>query len=448
MGKEEVFWNENEEPPSEPGGGLNLLRFPASSQLPQMESRVSVSPAFDGVHTPSATLASTPRGRIRIVSRQYISSSRTDAFRQQFYSEVSDAQWNSWHWQLQHRIKDLAGLKRLFNLSENELHAIETHHGSLPSSITPYYASLVDRNDPTSAIRRTVIKVNDENLFTSGEAADPLHEDADTPVPGLVHRYPDRVLFLVTGVCPVYCRYCTRSRMVGSKGGEYKFNVKQWESALDYIRRHSEIRDVLLSGGDPLTIGDEKLEWLLSRLRAISHVQIIRIGTKSPVVLPQRITTGLLRVIKKYHPVWMSIHFTHPDELTPEVADACARLANAGIPLGSQTVLLKGINDTIETMTSLYQGLLKNRVKPYYLYQCDPVAGTSHFRTPVVKGLEIISGLRGFTSGYAVPHYVIDAPGGGGKIPLLPDSVVGREDGHLLLKNFEGNIYQYPDSEF
>ncbi|MBN2527192.1 MAG: KamA family radical SAM protein [Deltaproteobacteria bacterium] len=388
-----------------------------------------------------------PSSRLRLVSERPGMSQRAEMFRATYYPEVTDSQWNSWHWQLQNRIKDLAGLNRILNLSQNEFDAIQNHQGALPSSVTPYYASLIDRDDPAQAIRRTVIKVTEENTCTPGESDDPLHEDADTPVPGLVHRYPDRVLFLVTGICPVYCRYCTRSRMVGSKGGEYKFNVKQWESALAYIRQHSEIRDVLLSGGDPLTINDDKLDWLLSNLRAIPHVEIIRIGTKSPVVLPQRITSGLLRVIKKHHPVWMSIHFTHPDELTPEVADACARLANAGIPLGSQTVLLKGINDNVETMKSLYQGLLKNRVKPYYLYQCDPVAGSAHFRTPVAKGLEIISGLRGFTSGYAVPHYVIDAPGGGGKIPLLPDSVAGREDGHLLLRNFEGKIFRYPDFE-
>ncbi len=233
--------------------------------------------------------------------------------------------------------------------------------------------------------------------------------------------------------------------MVGNQGGEYRFSLNQWEGALEYIRQHTEIRDVLLSGGDPLTLSDEKLEWLISRLRAIPHVEFIRIGTKVPVVLPQRITSGLLKVIKKYHPVWMSIHFTHPDELTPEVNESCSKLANAGIPLGSQTVLLKGINDNVDTMKKLFQGLLKNRVKPYYLYQCDPVAGSSHFRTSVAKGLEIIAGLRGFTTGYAIPHYVIDAPGGGGKIPILPDSVVGHTAENILLRNFEGNVYKYPD---
>ncbi|MBN2714281.1 MAG: KamA family radical SAM protein [Deltaproteobacteria bacterium] len=396
-------------------------------------------------HSPDTNLSEYKKKTLAAVAKQYVLGPKTEAFRKTYYPEVTDVQWNSWYWQLQNRIKDLAGLQRIVKLSQSELEAISSHRGPLPASVTPYYASLIDAENPDQPIRRTVIKVTEENRLTQGESEDPLHEDADSPVPGLVHRYPDRVLFLVTGFCSVYCRYCTRSRMVGNKGGEYKFNLNQWEGALAYIREHPEIRDVLLSGGDPLTLSDEKLEWLLSRLRAISHVEIIRIGTKVPAVLPQRINSGLLRVLKKYHPLWMSIHFTHPDELTPEVAEACTRLANAGIPLGSQTVLLKGVNDNVETMKSLYHGLLKNRVKPYYLYQCDPVAGTAHFRTTVDKGLEIIAGLRGFTSGYAVPHYVIDAPGGGGKIPLIPHSFAGRENENLLLRNFEGNIYRYPD---
>ncbi|MBN2342263.1 MAG: KamA family radical SAM protein [Deltaproteobacteria bacterium] len=446
MGKE-VFLEEKEEPPSGADSVANVLNFPVPEQLQQPDSIFSVA-SPENCESNSLGCGSTSNSnRIRIVSRQYQSGKRTNIFRQHFYPEITDTQWNSWQWQLQNRIKDLTGLSRLFNLSENEFTAIQNHSGSLPSSVTPYYASLIDRNDPSQAIRRTVIKVGEENTCTTGESDDPLHEDNDSPVQGIVHRYPDRVLFLVTGTCLVYCRYCTRSRMVGSKGGEYKFNVNQWERGIEYIRQHNEIRDVLLSGGDPLTIGDDKLDWLLSRLRAIPHVEIIRIGTKSPVVLPQRITSGLVRMLKKHHPVWMSIHFTHPDELTPEVADACVRLANAGIPLGSQTVLLKGINDDVAILKSLYHGLLKIRVKPYYLYQCDPVAGSSHFRTTVSKGLDVISGLRGFTSGYAVPHYVIDAPGGGGKIPLLPETVVGFENGNILLRNFEGNIYRYPDSQ-
>jgi lysine 2,3-aminomutase len=271
-----------------------------------------------------------------------------------------------------------------------------------------------------------------------------LGEDHDSPVPGLVHRYPDRVLFLVTSFCAVYCRYCTRSRLVG-KTGEYHFNQKQFQAAIDYIAAHPEIRDVLISGGDPLTMNDDKIEWLLSRLRAIPHVEFIRIGSKVPVVLPQRITPALVKMLRKYHPFWMSVHFMHPDELTPEVKQSCERLADAGIPLGSQTVLNAGVNDDVDTMKRLMHGLLKIRVRPYYIYQCDPIPGSAHFRTPVEKGLEIIEGLRGHTTGYAVPQFVIDAPGGGGKIPLLPQYYQGRDGDDVLVRNFEGKTFRYPD---
>jgi lysine 2,3-aminomutase len=286
-----------------------------------------------------------------------------------------------------------------------------------------------------------------EYVRLPGEEDDPLGEDHDTVVPGLVHRYPDRVLFLATGTCSTYCRYCTRSRLVGNPGGEYQFNVRNWDRAIEYLEAHPEIRDVLLSGGDPLTIGDDKLDYLLGRLRAIRHIEFLRIGSKIPAVLPQRITKALVTMLKKHHPLWMSVHFTHPRELTPEVTEATARLADAGIPLGSQTVLLKGINDDGAIMKQLMQGLLKRRVKPYYLYQCDPIKGSGHFRTPVSKGLEIIRALRGHTTGYATPMFVIDAPGGGGKILMAPDSVVGRDGDDLLLRNFEGKVYRYPDPE-
>jgi lysine 2,3-aminomutase len=280
-------------------------------------------------------------------------------------------------------------------------------------------------------------------MVSPGEASDPLSEGNHSPVPNIVHRYPDRVLFLVTGFCSVYCRYCTRSHMVAKD--KCHIGIKAWESGLQYIREHPEIRDVLISGGDPLTMSDQQIEYLLARLRSIEHVEIIRIGTKVPVVLPQRITRSLVNIFRKYHPLYLSIHFTHPDEITPEVKEACDRLANAGIPLGSQTVLLKGINDDVTVMKKLMQGLLRIRVRPYYLYQCDPILGSAHFRTPIDKGLEIIRGLRGHTTGYAVPQYVVDAPGGGGKIPLLPDYFQGREDNYVMLKNYEGNIYKYPD---
>jgi len=368
-------------------------------------------------------------------------------FIKQFYPDATLTEWNDWKWQLRHRIKSLKELSRVIQLSDDERSAIESHTGPLPVGITPYYASLLDPVDPMHGLRRTHIPVNGEYLRVRGEADDPLGEDHDTATPGLVHRYPDRVLFLTTGFCSTYCRYCTRSRMVGNPGGEYSFSISQWEKAAQYIEAHPEIRDCLLSGGDPLTIADDKLEWLLARLRSIKHLEFIRIGTKVPVVLPQRITPALTRMLKRYHPLWMSIHFTHPDEITPEVQEGLSRLADAGIPLGSQSVLLKGINDNLETMKKLMHKLLQNRVRPYYIYQCDPVSGSAHFRTPVETGLEIIRGLRGHTTGYACPTFVIDAPGGGGKIPMMPDYVVGRDGADLLLTNFEGGEYRYPDPE-
>jgi lysine 2,3-aminomutase len=299
--------------------------------------------------------------------------------------------------------------------------------------------------DAREPLRRTHIMTGDEYIKLAGEDDDPLGEDHDTVAPGLVHRYPDRVLFLTTGTCSTYCRYCTRARVVGNPGGEYQFSTRQWEQALTYLEVHTEVRDVLLSGGDPLTLGDDKLDWLLGRLRAIKHIEFIRIGTKMPTVTPQRITKNLVSILKKHHPLWMSLHFTHPNELTPETTEATARLADAGIPLGSQTVLLKDINDSAEVMVPLMHGLLKRRVRPYYLYQCDPIRGSGHFRTNVSKGLEIIQALRGHTTGYATPIFAVDAPGGGGKIQLAPDPVVGRDGDDLLLRNFEGKVYRYPD---
>lgn len=378
-------------------------------------------------------------------AERFPDSARSRAFRRRFYPEVDARLWADWRWQMRARIRSQAQLERIFTLSDDERDAVARHRGALPVGITPYYASLMDRDNPADPLRRTHIPVGQEYLRVPGEADDPLGEDHDTAVKGLVHRYPDRVLFLTTGTCSTYCRYCTRSRMVGHPGGEYGFSRQQWEQALAYIEAHTEIRDVLLSGGDPLTLADEKLDWLLGRLRAIRHVEFIRIGSKMPTVLPMRVTRALTRVLRRHHPLWMSLHFTHPDELTPEVAEATARLADAGIPLGGQTVLLKGINDDIAVMKPLMQGLLRNRVKPYYLYQCDPITGSAQFRTPVEKGLEIIEGLRGHTTGYAAPQFVIDAPGGGGKIPLLPDFVAGRDGDDLILRNFEGGLYRYPD---
>lgn len=374
-------------------------------------------------------------------------SPHTRKFLKTFYPEATVNDWNNWKWQVRNRIRSVEQLEKFINLTPDEREAVWKRTANLPIAITPYYLSLLDPHNPDQPIRKTHIPVGDEFLKTMGEDPDPLGEDHDTATPGLVHRYPDRVLFLTTGFCSTYCRYCTRSRMVGETNGEYSFSTTQWEKAAQYIEANPQIRDCLLSGGDPLSIGDDKLEWLLERLRSIKHLEFIRIGTKIPVVMPQRITKNLTKMLKKFHPLWMSIHFTHPDELTPETVEACARLADAGIPMGSQTVLLKGINDDVEIMKSLMHKLLKARVRPYYIYQCDPVSGSAHFRTSVEKGLEIIRGLRGHTTGYAVPQFVVDAPGGGGKIPLLPDYIVGRDGDDLLLTNFEGGVYRYPDPQ-
>jgi lysine 2,3-aminomutase len=346
---------------------------------------------------------------------------------------------------MRNRIRTLEQIESMLVLSEEEREAMTFGGVMLPVSITPYYMSLVSRDDPNQPLRRTVIPTSHEFVHTKDEADDPLGEDKHSPVPGLVHRYPDRVLLLVHDFCTTFCRYCTRSRVVGH--GAILPSEKRIEKALDYIRKTPAVRDVLLSGGDPLALSEERLDWILSQLRAIPHVEFVRIGTKMPAVLPQRITPQLCRVLRKYHPLWMSLHFTHPDECTPETARACNRLADAGIPLGSQTVLLKGVNDNVETMKELVHRLLMMRVRPYYLYQCDPISGSSHFRTPVEKGLEIIQGLRGHTTGYAVPTYVIDAPGGGGKIPLQPNYIIGREGDSLMLRNYEKETFRYPDPE-
>ncbi len=373
----------------------------------------------------------------------FVINSGTKQFIKTHYP-LTYSQWNDWHWQLQHCIHTADELGRMILLSESEKNAINQHASNLPMSITPYYAGLLATLEANHPLRKTVIVSPAEEIIAPEEKLDPLGEEQSSPVPHLVHRYPDRVLFLVTETCSVYCRYCTRSRLVGQEG-LHACGPDQWEPALQYIAAHPEIRDVLLSGGDPLTLSDGRLEWLLRRLRVIPHVEIIRIGTKIPAVLPMRITPALAAMLRRYHPIWTSLHFTHPDELTPETAQACERLADAGIPLGSQTVLLKDVNDNVDTMRRLNQELMKMRVRPYYLYQCDPVQGSSHFRTSVAKGLEIIAGLRGHTSGYAVPQFVIDAPGGGGKIPLLPEYFKGRDGDDILLENFRGNLYRYPD---
>lgn len=404
----------------------------------------------NGKDAPEASDADEPPGcqplsgpKTTLIQGEVVISDRSRSFLHRFFPGTTEKEWNNWQWQLRNSITRLSALSTILRPDQNEIRPQPGVNDSLPLRITPYYASLLDPCDSSQPLRRTMVPVLDEFIVGPGEASDPLSEVDHSPVPNLVHRYPDRVLFLVTGFCAAYCRYCTRSHMVAKD----KCHVGRdaWLPALDYIRQHSEVRDVLISGGDALTMTDSHIEYLLSALREIPHVEIIRIGTKVPVVLPQRITRQLTSMLRKYHPLFMSIHFTHPDEMSPEVSRACGMLADAGIPLGSQTVLLKGVNDDIHTMRKLMQGLLKIRVRPYYLYQCDPVLGSAHFRTSVKKGLEIIEGLRGHTSGYAVPQYVIDAPGGGGKIPLLPDYFRGRRNGQVVLRNFEGRKFFYPD---
>jgi lysine 2,3-aminomutase len=364
-------------------------------------------------------------------------------FRKKHFPGLSLTDWNDWRWQLRNRIRDREGLERLFDLSEEEREALDALDGRMPVGLTPYYAALLDPRDPRQGLRRTKIPVSAELRAAPGESEDPLGEQAHMPVPGLVHTYPDKVLLLVTDFCATYCRYCMRGRLVGK--GTFLPDRDLWEGAIEYVRGRPEIRDVLLSGGDPLILSDERLAWLLGRLRGIPHVEILRIGTKVPAVLPQRITPALCRMLRRHHPLFMSLHFVHPDELTPEAAAACGRLADAGIPLGGQSVLLRGVNDDPEVMKRLMQGLLRMRVRPYYLHQCDAIRGSAHFRTPVEKGREIIRSLHGHTSGYAVPMYMIDAPGGGGKVPAGPEYMAGREGDDLLLRSYAGRVHRYRD---
>jgi lysine 2,3-aminomutase len=314
----------------------------------------------------------------------------------------------------------------------------------LALAITPYFFNLIDPGDENCPIRRQVIPRIEETRTAAWEMSDPCGEDSHSPVPGLVHRYPDRVLFLVTDRCAAYCRYCTRSRLVSNAAG-YDFHP-EFDKQIEYIREHSEIRDVLLSGGDPLLLSDEKLEALLSRLRAIPHVEFLRIGTRIPIFLPQRITPGLCEMLRKYHPLFISVHSNHPRELTTEVRDALGRLADAGIPLGNQSVLLKHVNDDPVVLKALMQKLLMCRVRPYYVYQCDLISGSWHLRTSVRRGLEIMDKLRGHTTGYAVPQFVIDAPGGGGKVPINPGYVLSHNADRVVIRNFEGKVFEYPEA--
>ena len=359
------------------------------------------------------------------------------------WPDVSQADWDDHKWQLRNRIDSLADLESRIRLTDEERAGVLLAGTKLAMSITPHFFNLIDKNDPACPIRRQVIPRIEEGWTAPEEMADPCGEDSHMPVPGLVHRYPDRVLFLVTDRCASYCRYCTRSRVV-SGVGEQQLET-QWEAAFRYLEKHTEVRDVLLSGGDPLLFSDAKLDKILTRLRAIPHIQFLRIGSRIPIFLPQRITPELCEILKKHHPLFISIHSNHPKELTTEVRDALARLADAGIPLGNQSVLLRGVNDSPEIQKTLVHKLLMCRTRPYYLYQCDLITGSSHLRTPVSEGVDIIEQLRGHTTGYAIPQFVIDGPGGGGKIPINPNYVVDSSSGKVTLRNYEGGIFDYPD---
>jgi len=352
--------------------------------------------------------------------------------------------WNDWRWQLKNRITTLQQLEEVIEVTPKEREGVLASGGRLAMAITPYFASLIDPYNPDCPIRRQAVPRIEESYKLPHDMVDPCGEDNHSPVPGLVHRYPDRALLIVTDQCAMYCRYCTRRRMVGAE--ENVISRDRLEDVYSYLRKNKKIRDVLISGGDPLLLKEEILEDILSNLRKIPNVEIIRLGTRVPVTLPQRINTPFVEMLKKYHPIWMSIHFSHPKEITRDVKRACGILADGGIPLGSQTVLLQGINDKPNIMKKLMHELLKIRVRPYYIYQCDPAVGTGHFRTPVTTGINIMEKLRGHTTGYAVPTFVIDAPGGGGKIPVSPVYLISQADGRVTLRNYEGKIFEYYES--
>jgi lysine 2,3-aminomutase len=369
----------------------------------------------------------------------------TSEGRKRMFPNITNEQWNDWKWQVKNRIETLEDLKKYINLTPEEEEGVSKSLETLRMAITPYYMSLINPNDRNCPIRKQAIPTISETHKSAADLLDPLHEDEDAPVSGLTHRYPDRVLFLITDMCSMYCRHCTRRRFAGqTDGGSPSDRIQQ---AIDYIAKTPEVRDVLLSGGDALMVSDKMLESIIQRLREIPHVEIIRIGTRTPVVCPQRITDDLVNMLKKYHPIWVNTHFNHSKEVTPEATEACAKLANAGIPLGNQTVLLRGINDCPNIMKKLVHDLAKIRVRPYYIYQCDLSMGLEHFRTPVSKGIEIIENLRGHTSGYVVPTFVVDAPGGGGKIPVMPTYLISQSPTKVVLRNFEGVITTYTEPE-
>ncbi|MCU4175673.1 lysine 2,3-aminomutase [Carboxylicivirga sp. N1Y90] len=357
------------------------------------------------------------------------------------FKDVSVDDWNNWKWQMRNAIRDIPTLEKVLELSEEEREHLSQTLGKFKMAITPYYAALMDKEDRECPVRKLAVPILNELHIDESDLSDPLHEDVDSPVPGLTHRYPDRALLLVTHECSMYCRHCTRRRIVGETDEEMgKGNL---EKAFEYIANTPEIRDVVISGGDPLILSNNRIDYILTELRKIEHVEVIRIGSRMPVVLPQRITDELCNIIKKHHPVYVNTHFNHPKEITDDAREACEKLANCGVQLGNQSVLLKGVNDCSNIMKSLMHNLLRIRVKPYYIYQCDLSEGISHFRTTISKGIEIIENLRGHTSGMAVPTFVVDAPGGGGKIPVMPDYLISQTEKRVVLRNYEGMITSY-----
>ncbi len=358
------------------------------------------------------------------------------------FADIPDEKWNDWRWQLSHRLNNVEEIEQIIPLSDSEKKALNAPH-LFRVEVTPYFISLIDPNDPDDPIRKQIIPTANEMVPFTAEMEDSLAEDKHSPVPGLVHRYPDRVLMLVTTQCASYCRYCTRARIVGDPTAQ--FSRHEFDLQIDYLKHTPQVRDVLLSGGDPLVLAPKILEEILGRLREIPHIEVLRIGSRVPVFLPMRVTQELCDVLQRFHPLWMNIHVNHSNEITKELAEACDRLTRAGIPLGTQSVLLRGVNDNVHIQRKLVQDLVRIRVRPYYLYQCDLVHGAGHFRTPVAKGIEILEGLRGHTSGFAVPQYIVDAPGGGGKIPVMPNYLLSMSDHKVILRNYEGYITTYEE---
>jgi lysine 2,3-aminomutase len=361
--------------------------------------------------------------------------------RNSLFPHVSASDWNDWKWHFRNRITTIEELSRLISLTTEEQAQIKLVTARYPLAITPFYLSLIDLNDPCDPIRRQSVPCIDELTMGTLGSEDPLEEKRDSVVPGLVHRYPDRVLMVLTDICPMLCRHCTRKRE-WHHGGWVRTD-EEIEMMIGYIRRNKNVRDVIVSGGDPLTLSTRRLETIISRIRQIEHVEIIRIGTRYPVVLPQRIDDELCSMLSKYGPIWLNTHFNHYNEITDEAAKAVDKLLRAGVPVNNQTVLLRGINDSVEAQLKLCQGLLKIKVRPYYLFQCDEVQGTEHLRTPVETGIKIIEGLRGHTSGLAVPAFVIDLPDGGGKVPLQPDYVLAKTGTEMIIRNYKGHLFRY-----